>query len=85
MSILSQNIYKKSALEDPIIMNGEVLFMKVAKRPLMSGLTNSLCDRNFFQSEVITSLLHNSESWIGIKEYIIQIKETNIFGKDYVY
>ena len=40
---------------------------------MMSVLTNSFCARNLFESEVITSLLHNFESLTGIKEEIIQL------------
>ena len=42
---------------------------------MMSGQSNSLCARKLFESEVITSLLHNSESWIEIKDDVQLLQE----------
>ena len=39
----------------------------------MSGLTNSLCARNLYESKVKTCKLHNLKSWIGIKESQTQV------------
>ena len=41
--------------------------------PLMSGIENSLFARNLNESKVATSLINNCESWIGIKDEVIDI------------
>ena len=42
--------------------------MKIAENPLMAVLPNKLCARNLFESEVISSPLGNSESWIKLND-----------------
>ena len=39
----------------------------------MYGLQNSMCARTLYKSEVVTSLLNNSASWIGFTDEIIDI------------
>ena len=45
--------------------------MNLAENPKMMGLRNSLCARTLYESEIVTSLLKNSASWIGITDEII--------------
>ena len=37
----------------------------------MYGLKNSMCARTLYESEIVTSLLNNSASWIGLTDEII--------------
>ena len=45
--------------------------MNLAEHPQMYGLQNSMCARTLYESEVVTSLLNNSASWIGLTDEII--------------
>ena len=40
------------------------IIMNLAEHPQMYGLQNSMCACTLYESEVITSLLSNSVSWI---------------------
>ena len=42
------------------------VIMNLAENPRMYGLKNSLCARTLYEPEVVTSLLNNSASWIGL-------------------
>ena len=37
----------------------------------MTGMRNSRCPRTLYEIEIVTSILNNSESWIGITKEII--------------
>ena len=50
--------------------------MQLAENPKMYGLQNSQCARTLYESEVVTSLLNNSASWIGINDEIITKLQT---------
>ena len=43
----------------------------LAENPRMYGMKNSMCARTLYESEVETSLLNNSASWIGLNDEII--------------
>ena len=45
--------------------------MKLSEHPRMAGLRNSRCARTLYETDIVTSILNNSESWIGITEEII--------------
>ena len=45
--------------------------MKLAENPRMTWMRNSLCAHTLYESEILTSLLNNSSSWIGITDEII--------------
>ena len=45
----------------------------MAENPKMYGLQNSQCARTLYESEIVTSLLNNSASWIGLNDEIITI------------
>ena len=47
--------------------------MNLAENPKMYGLQNSQCARTLYESEIVTSLLNNSASWIGLNDEIISI------------
>ena len=47
--------------------------MNLAENPNMYGLQNSQCARTLYESEIVTSLLNNSVSWIGLNDEIISI------------
>ena len=49
------------------------VIMNLAEHPQMYGLQNSMCARTLYESEVVTSLLNNSASWIGLTDEIIDI------------
>ena len=52
------------------------LILQLAENPKMYGLQNSQCARTLYESEVVTSLLNNSASWIGINDEIITKLQT---------
>ena len=45
--------------------------MNLAENQRMYGLQNSQCARTLYESEVVTSLLNNSASWIGLNDEIV--------------
>ena len=47
--------------------------MNLAENPIMYVMKNSMCARTLYESEaeVVTSLLNNSASWIGLNDEII--------------
>ena len=47
------------------------VIMNHAEHPQMYGLQNSMCARTLYESEIVTSLLSNSASWIGLTEEVI--------------
>ena len=47
------------------------VIMNLAENPRMYGLQNSQCARTLYESEVVTSLLNNSASWIGLNDEIV--------------
>ena len=47
------------------------VIMNLAEHPQMYGLQNSMCARTLYESEIVTSLLNNSASWIGLTDKII--------------
>ena len=49
------------------------VIMNLAEHPQMYGLKNIMCARTLYESEVVTSLLNNSASWIGLTDEIIDI------------
>ena len=46
------------------------VIMNLAEHLRMYGLQNSQCARTLYESEVVTSLLNNSASWIGLNDEI---------------
>ena len=47
--------------------------MNLAEHPQMYGLQNRMCARTLYESEIATSLLNNSASWIGLTDEMIDI------------
>ena len=47
--------------------------MNLAEHPQMYGFQNRMCARPLYESEVVTSLLYISASWIGLTDEIIDI------------
>ena len=47
----------------------------LAENPHMAGMRNSRYARNLFKTEVVTSILNNSESWIGITTEFIDMMQ----------
>ena len=47
------------------------VIMNLAEHPQRYGLQNSMCARTLYESEIVTSLLNNSVSWIGLTDEII--------------
>ena len=45
--------------------------MNLAEHPQMYGLQNNMCACTLYESEIVTSLLNNSASWIGLNDEII--------------
>ena len=45
--------------------------MKLAENSRMTGMQNSLCARTLYESEIVTSLLNNSASWIVLTDEIL--------------
>ena len=45
--------------------------MKLSENSYMTGMRNSMCARTLYESEIVTSILNNSASWIGIPDEII--------------
>ena len=45
--------------------------MNLAENPRMYGMRNSMCAQTLYESEVVTSLLNNSASWIGLTDEIV--------------
>ena len=45
--------------------------MNFAEIPRMYGMHNSMCARTLYESEVVTSLLNNSASWISLTDEIV--------------
>ena len=46
--------------------------IQLAESPIMSGLGNSSIAFRLYEAQIIPSLLHNAESWIGITDSIIK-------------
>ena len=42
----------------------DIIFM--AENIAFRGMNNSISAINYFESQIVTALLHNCESWIGI-------------------
>ena len=47
------------------------VIMNLAENPRMMGMRNSLCAWTLYDSEIVTSILNNIASWIGITDKII--------------
>ena len=45
--------------------------MNLAENPQMMGMRNSMCSRTLYESEVETSILDKSASWIGLTDEVL--------------
>ena len=64
-----------STINKPIEKVNEI--MNLSEYPRMAGLRNSRCARTLSETEIVTSILNNSESWIGITEETIDRLQDN--------
>ena len=46
--------------------------MNLSENPHMMGMRYIRCASTLYESEIVTFILNNSESWIGVTEEIIQ-------------
>ena len=46
--------------------------MDIAENMGLEGINNSMAGMNYFESQVVTSLVHNCESWIGATDEHVQ-------------
>ena len=60
----------KKRMQGLISRTDEIIQM--AESPIMSGLGNSSIAFRLFEAQIIPTLLHNAESWIGITDSIIK-------------
>ena len=44
--------------------------MNLSEHPRMMGMRNSRCAHTLYETEIVTSIRNNSESWIGITKEI---------------
>ena len=56
--------------------------VRISESPIMGGIGKSTTAFNLFEIEIIPSLLHNCESWIGIKES--HIKDLQDFQNKFI-
>ena len=49
------------------------VIMNLTEHPQMYGLKNNMCARTLYETEVVTSLLNNSASWIGLTDEIVNM------------
>ena len=47
--------------------------INLAEHIRMAGIQNSRCAGNLYESEAVTSIMNNSESWIGIPDEAIDM------------